>query len=397
MPQGFREKGMGFALTADQQRIRDGVARLCQRFGDDYWLKKDTEGGFPHEFHRAMAEDGWLGVAMPEAYGGSGLGISEAAVVMQAVAQSGAGFSGASTVHMNIFGLHPVVVFGSEEQKQRFLPPLIAGREKACFAVTEPDVGLDTTHLKTRAVRDGNGYVIHGRKIWTSTAQVTEKMLILTRTTPIEEAARPSQGMTLFYTDLDRSAVEVREIPKMGRMAVDSNLLFIDGLKVPLEDRIGEEGKGFQYILHGMNPERILIAAEAVGLGRAALDRASRYAAERVVFGRPIGQNQGIQHPLAERWIELEAAELLTLRAAAAYDAGEEAGAFANAAKYFAGEAGHRACETAVLTHGGMGYAREYHVERYFREIQIARIAPVSPQLILSYIAERVLGLPKSY
>jgi len=388
---------MDFAPTADQQRIRDGVARLCQRFGDDYWLKKDTEGGFPHEFHRAMAEDGWLGVAMPEAYGGSGLGISEAAIVMQAVAQSGAGFSGASSVHMNIFGLHPVVVFGSEEQKRRFLPPLIAGREKACFAVTEPDVGLDTTHLKTRAVRDGNGYVIHGRKIWTSTAQVAEKMLILTRTTPIEQAARPSQGMTLFYTDLDRSAVEVREIPKMGRMAVDSNLLFIDGLKVPLEDRIGEEGKGFQYILHGMNPERILIAAEAVGLGRAALDRAARYAAERVVFGRPIGQNQGIQHPLAERWIELEAAELLMLRAAAAYDAGEEAGAFANAAKYFAAEAGHRACEAAVLTHGGMGYAREYHVERYFREIQIARIAPVSPQLILSYIAERVLGLPKSY
>src|SRR5438445_4719493 len=207
---------MTFALTPDQQRIRDGVARLCQRFGDDYWLKKDTDETFPHEFHRAMAEGGWLGVAMPEEYGGSGLGISEAAIVMQAVAQSGAGFCGASAVHMHIFGLHPVVVFGNEEQKQRFLPPLIAGREKAWFAVTEPDVGIDTTHLKTRAVRDGNGYVIHGRKIWTSTAQVTEKMLILTRTTPIEEAARPSQGMTLFYTDLDRSAVEVREIPKMG-------------------------------------------------------------------------------------------------------------------------------------------------------------------------------------
>jgi acyl-CoA dehydrogenase len=298
---------------------------------------------------------------------------------------------------MNIFGLHPVVVFGTPEQKARFLPPLIGGREKACFAVTEPDVGLDTTRLKTRAVREGNGYVISGRKVWTSTAQVTEKMLILARTTPFEEAARPSAGMSLFYTDLDRNAVEVREIPKMGRMAVDSNLLFIDGLKVPLEDRIGEEGRGFQYILHGMNPERILIAAEAVGLGRAALARAARYAGERVVFGRPIGQNQGIQHPLAERWVELEAAELLMLRAAAAYDRGEDAGAFANAAKYFAAEAGHRACESAVLTHGGMGYAREYHVERYFREIQIARIAPVSAQLILSHIAERVLGLPKSY
>ena len=388
---------MTFALTSEQLEIRDAVARLCERFGDDYWLKKDTEGGFPQEFHRAMAEGGWLGVAMPEAYGGAGLGITEAAIVMQAVAQSGAGFSGASAVHMNIFGLHPVVVFGTDEQKERFLPPLIAGKEKACFAVTEPDAGLDTTRLKTRATREGNGYVITGRKIWTSTAQVTEKMLILTRTTPIEEAERPSRGMTLFYTDLDRSAVEVREIPKMGRHAVDSNMLFIDGLKVPLEDRIGEEGKGFQYILHGMNPERILIAAEAVGLGRVALARAAKYAGERIVFGRPIGQNQGIQHPLAERWIELEAAELLVLRAAAAYDQGEEAGAFANAAKYYAGETGHRACETAMLTHGGMGYAKEFHVERYFREAQIARIAPVMAQLILSHIGERVLGLPKSY
>jgi acyl-CoA dehydrogenase len=391
---------MSFALTPEQLEIRDAVARLCERFGDDYWLEKDTEGGFPHDFHQAMAEGGWLGVAMPEEYGGAGLGITEAAVVMQAVAQSGAGFSGASAVHMNIFGLHPVVVFGTPEQQQRWLPPLIAGNEKACFAVTEPDVGLDTTRIKTRAVREGNGYVINGRKIWTSTAQVTEKMLILTRTTPFEEASRPSQGMTLFYTDLDRSAVEVREIPKMGRHAVDSNMLFIDGLKVPLEDRIGEEGKGFQYILHGMNPERILIAAECVGLGRVALARAARYAGERIVFGRPIGQNQGIQHPLAERWVELEAAELLVFRAAAAYDAHEDSGqvgAYANAAKYFAGEAGHRACETAMLTHGGMGYAKEFHVERYFREAQIGRIAPVMAQLILSHIGERVLGLPKSY
>jgi acyl-CoA dehydrogenase len=388
---------MTFALTAEQQEIRAAVSRLCERFDEEYWFNKDEEGAFPYEFHRAMAEAGWLGVAMPEAYGGSGLGITEAAILMQAVAQSGAGFSGASAIHMNIFGLHPVVVFGSDEQKQRFLPPLIAGREKACFAVTEPDAGLDTTRLKTRAVREGDHYVLSGRKIWISTAQVAEKMLILTRTSPIEETARPSLGMSLFYTDLDRSAVEVREIPKMGRKAVDSNLLFIDGLKVPVEDRIGEEGKGFHYILHGMNPERILIAAEAVGLGRAALARAARYAKERVVFGRPIGQNQAIQHPLAERWIELEAAELMMLRAAAAYDHGEEAGAYANAAKYCAAEAGFRACETAMMTHGGMGYAREYHVERYFREIQIARIAPVSPQLILSYIAERVLGLPKSY
>jgi acyl-CoA dehydrogenase len=393
----LQENEMAFGLSAEQRELREAVARLCARFGDEYWLNKDEEGGFPHEFHQAMAEAGWLGIAMPEAYGGSGLGITEAAILMQAVAASGAGFSGASAIHMNIFGLHPVVVFATDEQKQRFLPPLIAGHEKTCFAVTEPDAGLDTTRLKTRAVRDGDHYVLTGRKIWISTAQVAEKMLILARTTPIEEVARPSLGMTLFYTDLDRSAVEVREIPKMGRKAVDSNLLFIDGLKVPVADRIGEEGRGFHYILHGMNPERILIAAEAVGLGHAALDRAARYAKERVVFGRPIGQNQAIQHPLAERWIELEAAELMVLRAAAAYDHGEEAGAYANAAKYCAAEAGFRACETAIMTHGGMGYAREYHVERYFREIQIARIAPVSPQLVLSFIAERVLGMPKSY
>src|ERR1700752_538061 len=388
---------MTFTPTADQQKIRAAVLRLCERFDDEYWLRTDTEGGFPHEFHQAMAAAGWLGVAMPVAYGGSGLGITEAAVLVQAVAKFGAGFSGASAIHMNIFGLHPVVVFGTDEQKQRFLPPLIAGREKTCFAVTEPDAGLDTTRLKTRAVRRGDHYVLSGRKIWISTAQVAEKMLVLARTTPIEEVARPSLGMTLFYTDLDRTAVEVREIPKMGRKAVDSNLLFIDGLEVPVADRIGEEGEGFRYILPGMNPERILIGAEAVGLGRAALHRAARYASERVVFGRPIGQNQAIQHPLAERWIELEAAELRVLRAAAAYDRGEDAGAYANAAKYCAAEAGFRACETAVMTHGGRGYAREYHVGSYLREIQMARIAPISPQLILSHIAERVLGLPKSY
>src|SRR5579863_607813 len=325
---------MSFALTPEQLEIREAAARLCARFGEDYWLAKDTEGDFPHDFHRAMAEAGWLGIAMPEAYGGSGLGITEAAILMGAVAESGAGFSGASAIHMNIFGLHPVVVFGSEEQKRRFLPPLIEGREKACFAVTEPDAGLDTTRLKTRAVREGDRYILSGRKIWISTAQVAEKMLILARTTPAEEAAKPSLGMSLFYTDLDRSRVEVREIPKMGRKAVDSNLLFIDGLEVPVEDRIGEEGKGFHYILHGMNPERILIAAEAVGLGRAALERAARYARERVVFGRPIGKNQAIQHPLAQCWVDLEAAELLVWRAAQAYDRGEDAGAFANAAKY---------------------------------------------------------------
>jgi acyl-CoA dehydrogenase len=388
---------MDFTLSDEQQHIRAAVTRLCADFAAGYWLEKDTEGGFPHEFYAAMAGAGWLGVAMPAEYGGSGLGITEAALMMQAVAASGAGFSGASAIHMNIFGLNPVVVFGSDEQKARFLPPLIAGDEKACFAVTEPDSGLDTTHLETRAVRDGSDYLISGRKVWISTAQVAHKMLILTRTTPLEAVAKPTEGLTLFYTDLDRAKIEIREIAKMGRKAVDSNMLFIDELRVSEDDRIGEEGKGFDYILHGMNPERILIAAEAVGLGQAALDRASAYAKERVIFGRQIGRNQAIQHPLAQNWTELRAAELMVLDAAGQYDRGEACGAAANAAKYLAAEAGFRACETAIMTLGGFGYAREYHVERYLREMQIARIAPVSPQLILCYIAEKVLGLPRSY
>ena len=388
---------MDFRFTGEQEAIKQAVAKICSQFGDDYWLKKDREGGFPHELHQALAQAGWLGIAIPEAYGGAGLGITEAAILVQTIAESGAGMSGASAVHMNIFGLNPVVVFGTEEQKRRVLPPLVQGKEKACFAVSEPDVGLNTTQLKTRADRKGDGYVITGQKVWISTAQVADKMLILARTTPLDEVRKHADGLSLFYTAIDRRYVEVREIDKMGRKAVDSNQVFIEGLPVPMEDRIGEEGKGFQYILHGMNPERILLSAEAVGLGRVALSRAVQYAKERVVFGRPIGQNQGIQHPLAECWMELEAADLMTFNAASLYDRGEPCGAQANAAKYLAAEAGFKACQTAVMTHGGYGYAKEYHVERYLREIMIPRIAPISPQLVLCYIAEKVLGLPKSY
>ena len=379
---------MDFAPSGEQQRIREAIARLCEGFGDDYWLTRDREGGFPADFHQALARDGWLGIAMPEAYGGAGLGIAEAAVMMQAVAESGAGFSGASAVHMNIFGLNPVVVFGTEEQKRRMLPPLVAGRERACFAVTEPNTGLNTRRIKTKAVKAGDTYVVSGQKVWISTAQVAEKVLLLTAA---------DAGLTLFYTDLDRRYVEVREIDKMGRHAVDSNQVFFDGLPVAEADRIGEEGKGFEYILHGMNPERILIAAELVGLGRCALARAAKYARERVVFDRPIGQNQAIQHPLAQNWMALEAANLMAMKAAWLYDAGKPCGAEANAAKYLAGEACFDACQQAVMTHGGYGYAREYHVERYLRESFVGRIAPVSRELILCFIAERVLGLPKSY
>ena len=388
---------MDFSFSAEQIAIRSAIEKICAGFDADYWLKKDSGGGFPDDFHRAFARDGWLGIAMPEQYGGGGLGITEAALMMQTVAASGAGMSGASAIHMNIFGLNPVVVFGSDEQKQRWLPPLIAGTDKACFCVTEPDAGLNTTRVKTRAVKQGDHYLVSGQKIWISTAQVTNKMLLLARTTPLEQTKKSAQGLSLFYTDVDRQFVEAREIPKMGRKAVDSNQVFIDGLKVPVADRIGEEGKGFEYILHGLNPERILIAAEAVGLGQVALRRAAEYAKERIVFDRPIGQNQAIQHPLAQRWIELEAANLLVYKAAALYDSNQPCGAEANAAKYFAAEVGYKACETAVMTLGGMGYAKEFHVERYLREALIPRIAPVSPHLILCFIAEKVLGLPKSY
>jgi acyl-CoA dehydrogenase len=387
---------MDFTFAPEQQAIRDAIEKICARFPDDYWLKKDKAGGFPHDFHAAFAKDGWLGIAMPQEYGGAGLGITEAALMMQTVAESGAALSGASALHMNIFGLHPVVKFGTAEQKARMLPPLIAGEDKACFAVTEPNVGLDTLNLKTKAVREGDHYVLSGQKIWISTAQVANKMLILARTAPRGEGGRTG-GLSLFYTPLDRDHVDVREIPKMGRSAVDSNELFIDRLPVPAADRIGEEGKGFDLILHGMNPERILIAAEAVGIGRAALRKAANYTKERVVFGRPIGQNQGIAHPLAKSWAELEAANLMVFKAASLYDAGTPCGAEANAAKYLASEAAFIACETAVLAHGGMGYAKEFHVERYLREAMITRIAPVSPQMILNFIAEKVLGLPKSY
>lgn len=388
---------MYFDLTEDQVAIKNAIGEICTDFNDDYWLRKDREGGFPEDFYAAIAKAGWLGIAMPTEYGGSGLGIAEACLMMETVSASGAGLSGASAIHMNVFGLHPVVMYGSDAQKRRWLPPIINGEAKACFGVTEPNTGLNTLKLKTMAVRKGDKYVVNGQKVWISTAQVAHKILLLARTTPIEEVTSPSHGLSLFYTDLDRSKIEVREIEKLGRKAVDSNQLFIDGLEIAVADRIGEEGRGFEYIMHGLNPERVLLAAEAIGLGRVALKRAAKYAGERIVFDRPIGKNQGIQHPLAERWVDLEAGTLLYQRAAWLYDQGRPCGAEANAAKFFCAEAGYRSCETAVLTHGGMGYAKEYHVERYFRESMLPRIAPVSPQLILSFIAEKVLQLPKSY
>jgi acyl-CoA dehydrogenase len=383
--------------TDERRAIREGVRAVVSRFDDAYWRERDEDGVFPHEFHRAMAEGGWLGITMPHEYGGSGLGVTEAAIMMREVASHGGGMSAASSVHINLFGPHPIVVKGTPEQKARWVPRLISGDDQVAFGFTEPDAGLNTTRIKTFAERVDGGYRVKGQKVWTSTAQVANKIMLLARTTRFEEAPRPTDGISIFYTDLDRSRIDVRRIPKMGRKSVDSNAVFIDDLFIPEADRIGEEGKGFGYILHSLNPERILVAAEAIGIGQDALGRAARYARERIVFDRPIGQNQGVQHPLAERWMYLESAWLMALRAAELYDAGEPCGAEANSAKFLGARAGHEACWQAIATHGGFGYAKEYDVERLYREVAITRIAPITEQLILSFIAERVLDLPKSY
>ncbi len=388
---------MDFSISDDQRAIREGVSAVVRSFDDAYWLARDDDGVFPREFHRAMADAGWLGITMPTEYGGAGLGVTEAAIMMHEVASHGGAMAAASTVHINLVGPHPIVVFGTAEQHQRWLPRLVQGQDQCAFGVTEPDAGLNTTAIKTFAQKVPGGYRVNGQKVWTSTAQVANKIMLLTRTTKLEDCARPTDGITIFYTDLDRAKIEVHRIAKMGRKAVDSNALFIDGMFIPESDRIGEEGKGFSYILHSLNPERLLVAAEAVAIGQDALRRAAQYARERVVFDRPIGQNQGIQHPLAERWMALEAAWAMVLKGAWLYDNHQPCGAEANAAKFLGARAGFDSCLQAVLTHGGFGYAKEYHVERLLREVTITRIAPITEQLILSFIAEKVLDLPKSY
>jgi acyl-CoA dehydrogenase len=388
---------MDFSVSEDHRTIREGVNAVVRRFDDEYWLARDDDGEFPREFHRAMADGGWLGITMPPEYGGSGLGVAEAAIMMHEVASHGGGMAAASTVHINLFGPHPIVVFGTHEQRQRWVPRLVEGKDQVAFGFTEPDAGLNTTAIKTFAQKVPGGYLVHGQKVWTSTAQVANKIMLLTRTTKLEDCKRPTDGITIFYTDLDRSKIDVHRIPKMGRKAVDSNSIFIDGLFIPESDRIGEEGKGFSYILHSLNPERLLVAAEAVAIGQDALRRAAKYARERIVFDRPIGQNQGIQHPLAERWMALEAAWAMVMKGAWLYDQHQPCGAEANTAKFLGARAGFESCTTAVLTHGGFGYAKEYHVERLLREVTVTRIAPVTEQLIMSFIAEKVLDLPKSY
>ncbi len=381
----------------NKQEVSDGVAQVCRQFDDAYWLARDTDGRFPHELRTALAEGGWLGISTPEEYGGSGLGLEHATAMMQTISQSGAGFSGASSIAGYAFFPKVIVQYGTREQQQRWLPRLVSGEDITALGVTEPNSGLDTSRLQTRATPIDGGYRVRGQKIWNSLGQVANKLLFLARTTPREQCAKPLDGISLFYSNYDRNRIEVREIEKMGRKCVDSNQIFIDDLDIPVEDRIGEEGKGFRYVLSTLNPERVILGGQAVGLGKCALDKAVKYANERVVFDRPIGMNQSIQHPLAKCWAELHAAELVVYDAARLFDAGLPCGPQANAAKYLGAEAGFNACTTAVMTHGGMGYAKDYHVERYMRESLIPRLAPVSRELILSHIAEKVLGLPKSY
>ncbi|MCK9504209.1 MAG: acyl-CoA/acyl-ACP dehydrogenase [Porticoccaceae bacterium] len=389
---------MDFSVSEDHMALREGVASIMRKFDAEYWLARDEDGKFPFEYHRAMAEAGWLGITMPEEYGGSGLGVTEAAIMMHEIAShSGGGMAATSAVHINLFGPHPIVVKGSPEQKARWIPRLVSGEDQCCFGFTEPNAGLNTTQITTFAQKVDGGYIVNGQKVWTSTGQVANKIMLLARTTKIEDCKKPTDGISIFYTDMDRSKIEVTRIPKMGRKCVDSNSTFIDGLFVPDEDLIGEEGKGFSYILHSLNPERVLIAVEAIGIGQDALRRATQYAKEREVFGRQIGKNQSIQHPLAENWMYLEAAYNMAMKAAWLYDNDQPCGAEANSAKFLGARAGYDACLQAVLTHGGMGYAKEYHVERLLREVTVTRIAPITEQLIMCFIAEKVLDLPKSY
>ena len=388
---------MDFETTDEHQLIRDAIGKICADFPDEYWSKCDNEHLFPWDFYNALAEAGWIGIAIPEQYGGSGRGITEASIVLEEVAASGAAMNGASSVHLSIFGMHPVVKYGSEDMKQKYLPRVAAGDLHVAFGVTEPDAGTDTSSIKTTARLDGDQYLVKGRKVWTTKALDSERVLLLVRTESREAVAKRTEGMTLLLAELQRPEVTISPIDKVGRNAVASCEVVYDDLPVHQTDRVGEEGKGFRYLLDGLNAERILVAAEALGIGRAAMRRAVGYANEREVFGRPIGQNQGVSFPLGEAQMRLDAAELMIRKASWLIDHGEPCGAEANMAKWLAADAAFQAADQAVQTHGGFGYAREFHVERYWREARLMRIAPISQEMILNYVTEHVLELPRSY
>ena len=388
---------MNFAAGENLESVANEASKLAARFDDEYWREHDERHEFPWEYYNAFASQGWLGVLVPTEYGGAGLGVMEAGTLLRAVASSGGAMNAASTLHISIFGMGPVVHHGSEEMKKKYLPPTATGDLHVSFGVTEDDAGTDTSRIRTTARREGDHWILSGKKVWNTKAQQAQKILCLARTTPREECARPLDGMTLFLADLDPDRTEIREIPKLGRNAVNSNEVWLNDVPVADADVVGEVGRGFYCLLDGINPERIVIAAEAVGIGRRALDCATSYARERVVFDRPVGQNQAIAHPLADSHAELEAADLLWQKAAWTYDRGEKAGALANMAKLRAADAGFRACDRALQTFGGYGYASEYNVERYWRESRLMRLAPVSQEMALNYIAQHELGLPKSY
>jgi acyl-CoA dehydrogenase len=385
-----------FGLSELQQTVKRETLALASSFGLDYWREHDRDEAYPWEFVHSFADAGWLGVVIPEAYGGSGLGVTEAGLLLHAVGRSGAGTSGASAVHFYIFPLTPVIRHGSEAMKQAYLPLAARGKLLCAFGVTEPTAGSDTSRISTRAERHADRWIVNGQKVWTTNAQHADRILLLARTSPRRDDA-PLQGLTLFFTNFDRSKCTVRKIDKLGRAAVDSNEVFIDGLEVPDEDVVGEVGRGFYHLLDGLNPERVVNALEAIGMGQWAVEYASAYARDRRVFDRPIGQNQAIAHPLAHVWAELEAAELLAYKAAWLFDHDQPCGAESNAAKLLGGDAGFKACDQALQTLGGFGYAREFHVERMWREVRLFRIAPITQEMVLNYLSERVLGLPKSY
>ena len=387
---------MDFALTESQELIKKEVAALARGFSMDYWLEKDKKAEYPNEFVKAFADNGWLGLMVPEAYGGAGLGVTEAAIMLHEICASGAGTTGASPIHFYVFPPTPVIKFGGEEMKRRELPLICSGESILAFGVTEPNAGTDTSRIQTRAEKKGNRYIVNGRKVWTTNAQHATKILLLARTSE-RDPAKPLKGMTLFYTDFDRRAMSVREIEKLGRAAVDSNEVVIEGLEVPDDHVVGTVGEGFYHLLESLNPERIVVGIEAVGIGRAALDRAVQYAKERIVFDRPIGKNQAIAHPLALASAQLDAAEVMCLKAAWLFDHGRPCGKEANAAKLLAADAGFNACDAALQTFGGFGYAKEFYVERLWREVRLYKIAPISQQMALNYLAEHVLGLPRSY
>jgi len=387
---------MDFALTEQQQMIRKEVATLARSFSLDYWLEKDRKHEYPWEFVKAFARAGWLGAIVPEEYGGSGLGVTEAAILLHEICAAGAGTSGASPIHFYVFPPMPVIKHGAEPLKRKYLPKIATGEIVMSFGVTEPNVGSDTSRIQTRAVKQGDRFVVNGRKVWNTNAKNATHILLLARTGE-RDPKKPLRNLTLFFTEFDRRRITVQEIEKLGRAAVDSNEIFIDGLEIPEDDVVGEVGSGFYHILDSLNPERVLTGIEAVGIGRAALNRAVEYAKQRVVFDRPIGQNQAIAHPLAMAWAKLEAAEAMCLKAAWLFDHGQPCGAESNAAKLLGAEAGFEACDAALQTHGGYGYAKEFYVERLWREVRLYKIAPVSQQMVLNHLAEHVLGLPKSY